>query len=220
MGAALIGLGLAACGGSVDDEDGGNRNGVATCSDCPDGMPKQEPGPDLDRDAGVGVPVDPTPAPEPIPTPLPTPAAPGAIALRYADFPPPSSGSSGGTGGAGGFEIDPNTLYVMIGSSTPLCDDPFAYAGCGSWKVSIGIPPELVKPGLLKLDDPRLISSFSSSGPDRGGGDCSGGGGSFVEGTIEIVALSMSGQTLEVRLADTWTFDYDVNGTYTAAFCN
>ena len=59
---------------------------------------------------------------------------------------------------------------AMIGDMAPLCEDPFAYAGCGHWKVSIGIPPDLVKPGILNIDDPRLISSFSSSGPDRGGG--------------------------------------------------
>src|SRR5688572_29498458 len=121
LAAAWVALGLMACGGSVGDENGGNREGVGTCPDCPDGTPKQEPmpGPE-DVDAGAGAPGNPNPDPVPAPMPTPAPEAAQGIALRYADFPPPSSGSSGGSGGSGGVEIDPNTLYVMIGNASPL----------------------------------------------------------------------------------------------------
>ncbi len=204
--AALVSA-IVGCGGSVDEESGGRRSGVNA----------GRTGSQDDDNSNDATPASP-PTPVTSPTPTPAPARPGAIAMRFADLPPPSGGSGGtGSSSGGGPVIDPNTLYVAIGSTAPLCADPFAWQGCGTWKVGIGIPPELLKPGVIELDDPRLISHFSSGGEDRGGGDCSAGAGSFFQGTIEIVRVDA--EVMEIRLANTWMFDFDVNGSYLAAFC-
>ena len=210
--AALIPA-IVGCGGSVDDESGGRRSGVNACVECGSADPGR-PGSQGDDHSNDSTPASP-PTQVPPPTPTPAPAAPGAIAMRYGDLPPPSGGSGGASGG--GPVIDPNTLYVAIGSTAPLCADPFAWQGCGTWKVGIGIPAELLRPGVIELDDPRLISHFSSAGEDRGGGDCSAGAGSFIQGTVEIVRIDA--EAIEVRLANTSMFDFDVNGSYRADFC-
>ena len=82
----------------------------------------------------------------------------------------------------------------------------------------IGIPRDLFKPGVLSLSDTRLMSSSSSRGIDRGVGDCSGGGGSYSQGFLEI--LGVDADTAKVRLTDTFTFDFDANGDYAAAICH
>ncbi len=82
----------------------------------------------------------------------------------------------------------------------------------------IGIPSDLFKPGVLSLSDTRITSSASSQGIDRGGGDCSGGGGSYFQGSIEI--LDVGADTVKVRLSDTFKFDFDADGDYDVAICH
>jgi hypothetical protein len=224
---SAVGLALmfAACGGSVDNgPEDRNEDGIGNCADCEDGESKSSGGSSSNPGSGTGgttapaEPTEPAPAPTPAPTPDPAPApGGGGIALRYGDFPPPSS-SSGSTGSGGGIPIDPERIYVTLGSQKPLCEAPFESGGCGHWKVAFGLPPELLKPGVLELADSRLNSYSSFSGPDRGGGDCYGGGGSFVDGTVEIV--SVDAEKIVIRLADTWTFDFDANGEHTIDRCN
>src|SRR5439155_23563524 len=111
----------------------------------------------------------------------------------------------------GGTPIDPDNPYLFIGNGPPTCQDPYAGPPCGRWSVTIGMPRSLFVPGVLRLDDARLISVESLTGPDRGGGDCFGGGGSFTEGTLEIVDI---GPTVHVRLANTQKLDLDADGAY------
>lgn len=221
----LLGLAAVACGGSVGDANGGRQSGIGACADCerqPSGetpAPSEEtpPGETPAEDAGAA-PIDPSleNGPHPTPEPNPPPGSDG-IALRHADFPPPSSGSGTGSSGGGGVPIDPETLYVTFGSARSTCEEPFAATACGEWKVAFNLPPSLQVPGVLSLDDPRLNAYSSAAGEDRGGGDCSWGGGSFWQGTVEIVSIDET--KLEIRLADTQTFDFDANGTHTVLRC-
>jgi hypothetical protein len=125
---------------------------------------------------------------------------------------------SGGVGTGGESTIDQQTMNITLGSQKPLCEAPFAISGCGQWKVNVGIPPELLVPGVLELGDSRLVSFASYFGPDRGDGTCHAGAGSYFDGTIEIV--SIDAERIVVRLSDTWTSDFDANGEHTAERCN
>ncbi len=138
---------------------------------------------------------------------------PTALVIRYGDIPdpgiPPTGGSSATTGG--GPAIDPDTPFVVIGSNSPTCANPWGQLHCATWRVMIGIPSDLFKPGVLSLSDTRM-------GIDRGGGDCSGGGGSYFQGSIEI--LDVGADTVKVRLSDTFKFDFDADGDYDVAICH
>lgn len=139
---------------------------------------------------------------------------------------PPGGGT--GTGGAssssGGPGLDPNTLFVKIGNDGPACGDTFPY-DCNpgiTWQVSIGLPPAMQVPGVYSLDDPAIIATEAESGSDPGNfgepAACWGGGGSFTEGTIEVV--SNDGATLVVRLQGTsgWV-EFNADGQYAAPIC-
>jgi hypothetical protein len=145
------------------------------------------------------------------------------IVIRNGDIPRPDSssgtGSTGTTTGQGGSGpgTDPDTKFVILGNAPLTCDDPYRYGVCDRWRVSIGIPPALFKPGVLDLDRTDIVSYHSIAGPDRGGGDCYFGGGSFSDGTIEIVSISPT--DVVVRLKDTFLFEVDADGVYHAAPC-
>ena len=127
-----------------------------------------------------------------------------------------SSGSSSSTGGGAG--IDPNTLYVFIrNDDSATCTDPLRTVACNEWEVTVAIPPSLQTPGTIQLDDPRLISVMSVSGPNDGANDCWFGGGSFFSGTIEIVSIDQN--ALRVVLANTDDYEFDADGTYDVPRC-
>ncbi|XXX80251.1 hypothetical protein WMF30_15905 [Sorangium sp. So ce134] len=140
-----------------------------------------------------------------------------AIALLRRQLPDPTGTGGGSSAASGGPVLDPDDLFVRIGNRELSCADPYGDFACGTWEVSIGIPPALQVPGVLNLDAPELISYQSFAGPDRGGGDCYGGGGSFIEGTIEIVSIDAA--QVVVRLSDTDTYEFDANGEHTALRC-
>ncbi|WP_437963504.1 hypothetical protein WMF04_27680 [Sorangium sp. So ce260] len=149
----------------------------------------------------------------------PVPTASSAIALFRSQLfePDPSDGSGSSVSVGGGPTLDPNDLFVLIGTRELSCADPSFHFICGTWEVSISIPPALQVPGVIPLDTPGLGTYFSVAGPDRGGGDCYGGGGSFFDGTIEIV--SIDAEKVVFRLEDTSTFEFDANGEHTALRC-
>ncbi|XXX80250.1 hypothetical protein WMF30_15900 [Sorangium sp. So ce134] len=147
----------------------------------------------------------------------PAPVAARAIALFRSQLPEVSGGSGSSSTASGGPALDPDDLFIKIGNRELSCADPYGDYSCGTWTVSIGIPPALQVPGVINLDAPELISYQSFTGPDRGGGDCYGGGGSFIEGTIEIVSIDAA--RVVVRLSDTDTYEFDANGEYTALRC-
>ncbi|WP_437963503.1 hypothetical protein WMF04_27675 [Sorangium sp. So ce260] len=147
----------------------------------------------------------------------PGPAEPHAIALLRSQLPDTSGSSGSESTGSGEPALDPNDLFIIIGNRELSCADPSFHFICGKWEVSISIPPALQVPGVIPLDTPGLGAYASVAGPDRGGGDCYGGGGSFFDGTIEIV--SIDAEKVVVRFEDTSTFDFDANGEHTALRC-
>jgi hypothetical protein len=146
------------------------------------------------------------------------------IVIRNGDIPRFDAGESGtgststttGQGGSGP-GTDPDTKFVILGNAPLTCGDPYSYGTCDRWRVSIGIPTALFKVGVLALNRTDISSSISVTGPDRGGGDCSFGGGTFWDGTIEIVSISST--DVVVRLKDTFVFEVDVDGVYHAVPC-
>ena len=144
-----------------------------------------------------------------------------AIAMLSSEIPPYGGGDPGDSGSSGttsgGWEVDPNTLYIMLGDAPIACSDPYAGMDCGNhWSVTIGIPPALQVPGVIDLASPEIISTFSATGPS-GGGDCYAAGGSFMEGTLEIVSID-DDQVVGV-LANTAEWEFDADGQFSASRC-
>ncbi len=138
-----------------------------------------------------------------------------AIAMLHSEFPPPSGGP-GGSSSVGGAGPDPATLYIAVGKNPQICADPFGYEGCDYWRVSVNLPPALQQVGTILLSDPSVISYASVGGPDEGGGQCYGGGGS-IEGTLEITAIDDT--HVEGILSGIDTAEFDANGPFYAERC-
>lgn len=155
-----------------------------------------------------------------------------AIAIPYSSLFPGGAGGGptcvgGGTGGFGGAPScpgpDPKTLYLEIGTPSPTCSDPQPPLECGNqYIVSIGIPPALQVPGVIQLSDPTLISTIGETGPAEDGdpNTCPGGGGSFVSGTLTIVAIGKASVTFSLAGTDPVDFGVgSVDGEYLAPRC-
>jgi hypothetical protein len=140
-----------------------------------------------------------------------------AISMLYSEL--QSSSPSGTTvASSSGGGPDPNTLYIAISNTPEDCADPFEAEPCGNnYRVSIGVPTALQQVGIIPLNDPSLISYFSWSGPVDGPGQCPGGGGSFIEGELEITEID--GTHVAGILTNTSTFDFDANGAFDAPRC-
>jgi hypothetical protein len=154
----------------------------------------------------------------------PPPAHTNGFVLRYADLPPIDigTGSSGSNVStvttSGGPGIDPNTQYIMLGTTPSTCQKPYASGACGTWQVSIAIPPALFRPGVLSLGCGGVNAYFSETEPAGPSGDCSGGGGgTFWQGTIEI--LGINDTEVIFRLANTLKFGFDADGFYVLHRC-
>jgi hypothetical protein len=148
---------------------------------------------------------------------------PSAIAeYAYMTTPPPPGGSSSGGGASTG--VDPNTLNVRIGNYGPTCGGsgttPFACTPQVTWGISLGLPPDLQAAGTtVSLGDPALNTFFSESGSNGSPDDCWGGGGSYTDGTLEV--LSNDGSTIVIRLSGTnaGLGDFSADGQYSAPIC-
>lgn len=148
---------------------------------------------------------------------------PSAIAEYAYTQPQPDPGPTGTTSSGGGTGPDPSTLFVRISNAQPACGVSVSFP-CGPetvWQVSIGIPPSMQSPGgVYALSDPNLISSFSEGGSNGTPGDCWGGGGTFWDGTLEV--LSNDGATIVIRLSGTASGlgDFSVDGDWSAPICD
>jgi hypothetical protein len=144
-----------------------------------------------------------------------------AIAVTAAQLFGSSTSSSGQSGVTGSGGPDPSMLYLEIGSPAPTCAVPMPPTACGAetFDVSIGIPAALQQAGMVSLGDPTLLSTFGETTGGPGSG-CSGSGGSFTEGTLQIV--SIDGQEVQFQLTGTLALGSgfpSVDGTYTAPRC-
>ncbi|MFT3770030.1 MAG: hypothetical protein QM820_31770 [Minicystis sp.] len=136
---------------------------------------------------------------------------------------PDPSGTTTATSSSGGStSVDPNTLYVRIGNQGPACGTSFQYACLPetAWQVTLTLPPDMqAAGGVFSLSDPAINGFISETGSNGSPGDCWGGGGTFADGTLEI--LSNDGATIVVRLSGTNDFvtDTEIDGDYTAPIC-
>ncbi|HSC89776.1 MAG TPA: hypothetical protein VLC09_21005 [Polyangiaceae bacterium] len=199
--ALLVSFFSVACGGTIEGADGATND---------QGSSDEPGGSDLPASGTGGASASPGPT---------DPEQTSGVVMRYGDLPALDfdDGGSDGTSDGSSSGPDPESLYLVLGNTSLTCAAPRSTYACGTWSVTLIVPPELAAPGVVSLGDPRVISSMSAQGEDRGGGDCSAGGGSFSDGTLEIV--SMNEQEVTVRFFDTWTYDFDINRVYTLPRC-
>ncbi|MFO0615110.1 MAG: hypothetical protein U0414_21140 [Polyangiaceae bacterium] len=110
------------------------------------------------------------------------------------------------------------TLQLSLSSLPNTCVEPSPGADCSvaAQNVSILLPASMQAPGTYALDG---IATFSVSEPS-GAGECSGGGGSYWGGTVEVLAID--GATISFTLAGTDDFFLpagNADGTFVAPLC-
>lgn len=147
------------------------------------------------------------------------PGSSNAIAMLYSEMQsPPNPTGTTVAASSGGGGPDPNTLFIQLSDTPESCNDPYAAEPCGNhYRISIGIPVALQQLGIIALNDPTLISSFSWSGLEDAPGQCPGGGGSFFDGELEITAIDQT--HVQGILTNTSTFDFNANGVFDAPRC-
>jgi hypothetical protein len=141
------------------------------------------------------------------------------------------TGGSSGAGGSGGSPVDGGLgapeaiLYpspynagadmlelsnVPLSCQNTMPTEPCTPAGV-AYTVSIQIPPADLVPGVYLLNS-LIYPSFSETGPNTGlPTECWGGGGTFNDGSLEILAVSST--ELVFQLQGTYSGNFDVNGT-------
>lgn len=143
------------------------------------------------------------------------------VAMLWRDIPPLPPGDSGSSVSSGGGP-DGDTLDVTFGKNVELAcgNSPIVSGPCPSWTVSFQLPVELQQPGTLPLSDPRIHAHQSLSAQNSGAppGDCYFGGGSFFDGSLEIVSLG--GGELRFRITGAPTFEFDANGEHVVELCS
>jgi hypothetical protein len=145
--------------------------------------------------------------------------SPDAIAIFREDLPPSGGGGSSSVSTGGG-SLPGDDLLLMTGSDTPVCSDPFASPGCETqgWGVTVILPAAYQTPGVYSLSDPAIISSFSVGLGSPG--ECAGGGGSYFDGSIEVVTID--DQQVVYTLSGTAELHSgfgNADGTYEASRC-
>jgi len=151
------------------------------------------------------------------------PKGPRALAYRQDAIPPldpTPSGTTVATTTGGG--PDPDDLMLVItkdnGAQNLSCSvSPFE-STCpkASWTLYLDLPVAKQKPGTYSLAELNGFSSetFEGSTPD----DCGGGGGSFFDGTLEVVSFENGSVVVELAGAGMVAGD-DTNGSYTMSIC-
>ena len=123
--------------------------------------------------------------------------------------------SPGGRSASGGAEpklaLTVGNLVDACSANLPECDSP-------GWAVSIKLPSELQTAGTYSLSD--LGATFSVTFPSSGPDDCSGGGGSFWDGTITILSIDAASVTFELANTASLFDQGNADGVYTAPRCN
>jgi hypothetical protein len=142
-----------------------------------------------------------------------------AIAMLYSELPTVVD-PTGSVVASGGPAIDPNSLFLFVSNGAQSCADPYAYSGgCATprYQISILLPQTLQAVGTYPLDN---LATMSVTEPG-GGNTCSGGGGSYWDGTITITAINAT--HVSFTLAGTGKLFFsgtgNADGAYTAKRC-
>jgi hypothetical protein len=128
-----------------------------------------------------------------------------------------SAGPGAGSSSGGAEEDSSNDLVVMLSNRGLTCGAHDVLDGCDFWHVSLYLPPELQRPSITYAlgSQVGVFVHFAKSGRDEG--DCSGGGGNWLPGTVEIV--SIDDDEVVIHLEGTANSGFNADGTYVAPRC-
>ena len=151
--------------------------------------------------------------------PTPNPNDGPAIAMKFSETPGNNGNSSVSCTGGGSF-TDPDTLMLFVSNLGQSCVDPFHFEkACIAprYQIAIQVPLNLQTIGSFPLQD---LATVSLSGMANAPGSCSGGGGSYWDGTINVTAIDASSVTFTLSGTAETAFGLgNADGTYTAPRC-
>jgi hypothetical protein len=135
--------------------------------------------------------------------------------------PPSPAVAARGAAPPGGPAVDPDTLFIRLGSESASCGDPFAAMACdGDSRLSFTLPASLQKTGVLNLSDPAIGAQHART-PGDGAPSCAAVTGAMSDGSVEILAIDETSVSLRVYrsyVSDS-TGTFEVDGLYTATIC-
>lgn len=155
------------------------------------------------------------------------PSEPSAIAMRFAQFNPPTFDPSS-LFEFGVTSSDPDALLIFFGSRGQSCADPVIQlaspgatpavcAGQAFWQAAFIIPSALAQPGIVDLSSPD-VSWYQATWKAACGGGSGHGPGMTGMGTLEIVSIDASTVEVKLNLLQPSSFGTQ-NGDYTATIC-
>ncbi len=133
----------------------------------------------------------------------------------------PATGAAGGTdwGSGGGPASDLRQVRVVWGNDHRSCDERWVY-GCGTANATAVFDASELYAG-ARFDLLDVDGFISQSGPDRGGDDCWGGGGSLL-GELEVLSVQLYGAYpyMVYQVTGTGSDESNVDGVFTAYWCS
>jgi len=127
---------------------------------------------------------------------------------------------------SGKFWSSPDARVLFFSGDAQECSDPVLAGRCSGapfWQTILAIPPELDLPGVIDLQDPRVLL-YSVMTVADGSPNC-GGGGMVVPlssvplaGTLEIISDGPTSLTVKVRNVASIN-GVALDGDYTAEIC-
>src|SRR6186713_634210 len=101
----------------------------------------------------------------------------------------PEFGTSGSTTGATP-DLNPEDLFLEVSDLGPVCTASHTHLSCGGhWSLTIALPPVHQTVGVYDLADLQYSSMSETTEPNSPQpDDCGFGGGTFLSGTIEVLA--------------------------------
>lgn len=113
---------------------------------------------------------------------------------------------------------DDESLVLHLASGGLTCDVPDISGDCdgsSQWQLTLNIPPELNRVGLIYLNDPRIGFYEAINLPDCGGG---WGYGNGFWGTLEIIDMDPTSVSVRLTGVDA-SSDLSFDGDYVAERC-
>jgi hypothetical protein len=143
-----------------------------------------------------------------------------AIAMKFSQTPGNNGDTTASCTSVGGQFTDPDTLMLFVSNSGQSCNDPYHYQqGCvaARYQVAIQLLVSQQAVGTYPLGGQATVSL--SQAPNQPG-SCSGGGGGYWGGTINVTAINATSVTFTLTgTADVGLGFGNVDGTYTAPRC-